>query len=232
MEHGKWIELAEVYASGALDGSELLEFKAHLDRGCSICEEQIQLAEETLTLLPKSLSLVPAPAYAKQSLMNRLERESRVGVSAPIFNWAASLVAACLVVALGANLYVTRRQVTQFQDMANSLAAPETRTVPLAAMEASPGANGKMFWNPKTCKGLLVATGLQQLPQGMVYELWAISGNETIPAGTFTVDAHGCAHVNMAPVPADKTIDKFAVTLEPAGGVTAPTGTMHLLGAV
>jgi len=33
-------------------------------------------------------------------------------------------------------------------------------------------------------------------------------------------------------LPQGKSFDKFAVTLEPAGGVPKPTGPMHLLGTV
>ena len=63
-----------------------------------------------------------------------------------------------------------------------------------------------------------------------VYELWAIAGNEPVPAGIFEVDAAGHGFLRVPPLPRTRRFDKFAVTLEPLGGVPKPTGPMHLLG--
>ncbi len=236
MDHANWLELADIYAAGALDGRELENFEVHLKSGCSLCENHIRQAEETLALLPKSLSMVSAPAYVKDRIMQEIGQVAAVPVAAGarvvVFNWGAALVMACLVTALGANLFLARKKMTEYKSMASALAQPETQMIPLAAMEPTSDANGKVFWNPKTCKGIFLANNLSKLPEGKVYELWAISGTQTIPAGTFTVDDHGCAHFTVAPIPENTKVDKFAVTLEPAGGVLTPTGSMHLAGAV
>lgn len=58
-----------------------------------------------------------------------------------------------------------------------------------------------------------------------------ISGAEPIPAGAFRVD-QGQALVRLPTLAAEKAIDKFAATVEPAGGVPKPTGTLVLLGEV
>ena len=50
-------------------------------------------------------------------------------------------------------------------------------------------------------------------------------------AGIFDVDEAGHAFLKVPPLPRGKRFDKFAVTLEPAGGVPKPTGPMHLLGS-
>jgi hypothetical protein len=46
------------------------------------------------------------------------------------------------------------------------------------------------------------------------------------------VDQEGRALLRLPPLPEAKTFDKFAVTLEPAGGVLKPSGPMHLLGGL
>ena len=47
-------------------------------------------------------------------------------------------------------------------------------------------------------------------------------------AGLFGVDAQGKGRLAVAPLPGGASVDVFAVTLEPAGGVQSPTGAMYL----
>jgi len=42
------------------------------------------------------------------------------------------------------------------------------------------------------------------------------------------VDAQGKGRLAVAPLPGGASVDVFAVTLEPAGGVQSPTGAMYL----
>ena len=82
-----------------------------------------------------------------------------------------------------------------------------------------------------TAGGLLVVQGMPPTPAGKAYELWAIPpGANPIPAGVFTVDAKGAASLRVSPVAAGTEVETFAVTLEPAAGVPAPTGAMYLAG--
>ena len=65
--------------------------------------------------------------------------------------------------------------------------------------------------------------------------MWAIAGKEPVSAGIFEVDEAGHAFLRLPtllPLPRAKRFDKFAVTLEPAGGVPKPTGPMYLLGSL
>ena len=48
------------------------------------------------------------------------------------------------------------------------------------------------------------------------------------PTGVFTVDAKSVGSLRVAPMQAAGAVDTFAVTLEPAAGVPAPTGAMYL----
>ncbi len=108
-------------------------------------------------------------------------------------------------------------------------ASPELKaTIKSNPKSTRPSAN----WNADNRAGLFLATGLAREPAEKIYELWALAGNEPVPAGLFTLDRQGRALLKLAVLPADKTFDKFAVTVEPAGGVPKPTGPMHLLGSL
>lgn len=234
--HEKWLELADIYAAGALDGRELEEFQAHLSAGCRECESYVHEMEEALTMMPQSLAKMTAPAAVKIKLMQQIENESLAGAgagaAAPSFNWAAGFVMLGLAAALGAAVFQYRTKMTSYKKVTEQLMDADTQVVPMNGMEASPKATAKMMWNPKKCIGTLMASKLPKLPEGMVYELWAISGSTPVAAGTFTVDENGCGKLEMKELPKDLKIEKFAVTMEPAGGLAAPTGKLQLAGAV
>jgi anti-sigma-K factor RskA len=112
------------------------------------------------------------------------------------------------------------------------LSTPQASVVRLAGLAPSPGASARLLWNPLARAGVLLTSGLPQIPHDRIYELWAIAGNEPVPAGIFDVDATGHAFLRLPPLPELKRFDKFAVTLEPAGGLPKPTGPMYLLGSL
>ncbi len=112
------------------------------------------------------------------------------------------------------------------------LTAPETVQVDLAPGAARPVPHGKVFYN--SGKGLLFyATNLRRLPADRTYELWLIpASGAPINAGVFNTDALGNGEVILPPLPLGLTAKVFAVTVEPPGGVPAPTGPKVLIGAV
>ena len=73
--HQGWIERAERYALGALDGDELIQFQEHLAVGCPDCERCLREMGETLTLLPKSLALETPPGHIKSRLLDQIAGE-------------------------------------------------------------------------------------------------------------------------------------------------------------
>jgi len=124
-------------------------------------------------------------------------------------------------------LTLVKAQAAEQERTLALLGDPETRLVSLAGLAPRPQAQGRIIWNARA-GGLLVAADLPPPPAGKVYELWAIAGGKPLPAGLFTVDAEGKASLAVAPLAGVATVDVFAVTLEPAGGVQSPTGAMYL----
>jgi len=70
--HEEWLEKAEVYALGALDGDELAQFEAHLP-GCSFCRERIKDSGEILAAFSKSLVPIAPPSIIKSQLFDRID---------------------------------------------------------------------------------------------------------------------------------------------------------------
>ena len=105
---------------------------------------------------------------------------------------------------------------------------PATRVVPLRGLAASPEAVGRVVWHD-TEGGHLFVANLPPPPAGKIYALWTISEGQPRPAGLFTVDASGRGSQPVPP--ARGPVQIFAVTLEPAAGVPAPTGPMVLASA-
>ncbi|MDO9396305.1 MAG: anti-sigma factor, partial [Herbiconiux sp.] len=89
------------------------------------------------------------------------------------------------------------------------------------SVELSDGAVATVMWSNELGRSAVLADGLSALPDGKVYEAWYIDGEGAVPAGTFTAAASGTSwHVLDGAMKAGDTV---GVTVEPAGGSTAPT---------
>jgi len=262
MSHEVWLDRAEVYALGALDEDERRGFEAHLVEGCAICAERIRETGDALPLLARALPQEGPPAALKMRLLeaidadeDALETEEEGSATLPVRRaprwawwggWATALAAVGLLIVVGFSLAKTREELerlrgrvailqeelTEREATLRFLSDPKVRYVSLAGLAATPDASGWLLWNPETRQGLFLARGLPPPPADRVYELWAIAKSEPVPAGVLKLDAAGRGLLRLPPLPETKTFDKFAVTLEPAGGVARPTGAMHLLGSL
>lgn len=103
----------------------------------------------------------------------------------------------------------------------------------LKGTDVAPGAHAKLAYDPATGRAMLMAYNLPPAPAGKAYQLWFIAGSSPpVPGTVFTPDASGHAEVrDQAPAGEARGATVFAVTLEPANGVNAPTGDKYLLGA-
>jgi anti-sigma-K factor RskA len=255
MSHEPYLELAASYALGALEGEERSQFEAHLRQGCRECEAALLEYGETLAALAAGLPPVAPPAQVKAALMSRIESEAGPSRGPDLRSpwwapWRLTLAGA-LAVAAVAVLYLSwqvttldrdlarrsgeiadlRARVAEQQQLLALLRAPDTRVAALGGLKPSPAAHGRMWWN-REAGGLLVAAGLPAAPGGKTYQLWAIAGGKPVSAGIFDVDARGSATLPVKPLPSIGDVEMFAVTLEPAGGLTQPSGEMYLAGKV
>jgi anti-sigma-K factor RskA len=112
------------------------------------------------------------------------------------------------------------------------LSAPDLRLTRLAPLPPAPGANAIVAVSATNKAAVFQAAGLPATPPGKTYELWWITKEHgPVAAGLFQAE-HG--HPVVAPValpPPGEHVLLSAVTLEPAGGVSKPTGAMYLKSA-
>jgi anti-sigma-K factor RskA len=115
-----------------------------------------------------------------------------------------------------------RRMMAQMQE----LAAPGTRTIALAGQKMAPSASARIFMDPAKRRAIIFFYDMPPNPSNRSYELWIIRADKKAPeaAGTFDVDpgSHRSS-MTIERLPVDTEIKALAVTLEPKGGVTAPT---------
>ena len=102
-------------------------------------------------------------------------------------------------------------------------------TMPLTAQPTAPNAKGRVFWS-NTTGIVLTVTELPPAPAGRTYHIWFVPVETPVSGGPLTLDSTGRVITTVeapsevvAPVP-------VAVTLEPEGNMTNPTGEVYFLG--
>jgi anti-sigma-K factor RskA len=256
MSHEPFETQAAVYALGALDADERAAFEDHLAGGCAACAAAVREHAETLADVARGATPTIPPARVKIDLMRRVAADgSRAGARRRrLVRWTVTSAAAVVAVsAFVAGFVATRyeahigvmaretariradlrRQEAELRDrLALSQGVIELLRDPTAKVVALRGSDSaawaRLVWQ-ETGGGYLLVAGLPAAPSGKVYELWTISGGTPRAAGLFTVDASGRATHPVAPTRVP--VDVFAVTLEPEGGVPAPTGPIVLASA-
>ncbi|MDL2716477.1 MAG: anti-sigma factor [Acidobacteriota bacterium] len=165
-----------------------------------------------------------------------------LGVAA---SFMLAMAFAALWYATRTDLGATRVNVTQLEGLLHEktrdleernrelawLKDPRVQVALLKGLEENPTAKAKLLWNPGTKQGILWVSGLPPLPLEKSYELWAFVGDQPVPAGTF--DARSDA-TTVIPISKQENLGeapmKFAVSVEPKGGVSSPTGAIVLVG--
>jgi anti-sigma-K factor RskA len=122
-----------------------------------------------------------------------------------------------------------RRAADTAQSAMAVLAAPDLARIDLAGQPPAPRASARALWSRN--RGMVFTTAdLPPAPAGRVYQVWVVTAQAPISAGLLTPDASGRATAvfqTPADIPPPVAV---AVTLEPEGGVPAPTGEKYLVG--
>lgn len=105
---------------------------------------------------------------------------------------------------------------------------PTVRSLTLAGQPLAPVGAGRALWNESGMMAFL-ATGLPPLPEGNTYQLWFVTrGAPPIGAALLLPEPSGSVTATLQ-VPEGVTPEAMAVSIEPAGGVSQPTGDVYLL---
>lgn len=120
-------------------------------------------------------------------------------------------------------------RLARAQRTLSALTGPSVRVVELTtAGTKEPVA--RMFWERSTGTWTMFAHHLREPATGKTYQLWLVTRDAKISAGTFMPNADGTAVVSATYALRDP-LQAIAVTIEPTGGVAQPTGPIVILGA-
>ena len=254
--HQQLGDQAAAYVLSALTPAQRQEFEAHLAI-CAECAAEVRSLASVAGLLANlAPAAEPAGAVRDRLLSAIATRPATTG--SRNLSWLALAASLALAVALGGyagqlrgrvmtlesrlrdetmraeagerQVAEVRRTAFEAQSQVAVLAAPDLARIDLAGQPAAPAASARAFWSRS--RGLVfTASNLPPPPAGRAYQLWVITAQPApISAGMLTLDASGRVHARFdmpSDIPRPVAI---AVTLEPAGGVPAPTGDKDLVG--
>lgn len=149
------------------------------------------------------------------------------------------VVIAGQVTGMRGQLAAARAQVATLEGVLNDrhrldrvLQSPDLRLIRLAPLPAAPQASALVAISEARHTAMIQALKLPPTPPGKTYELWWITRQSgPVKAGLFTVTSENTVIAPATPPPTGEHLQLSAVTLEPAGGVSKPTGSMYLKGA-
>jgi anti-sigma-K factor RskA len=261
MSHEELKELLAAFALDGLDREESRALEEHLEGCAECRAELAELRETAGLLALAVDPVTPPAESRRRLLARvgrEVPRQSAPGRRPPSV-WRRPLpLAAGLAVAAGlawlillqaltrSELRDTQRRLDQalarLDDAQGALArerattrllaAPDGVSVALKGTEAAPAARARVAYDPANGEAILFASSLQTPPPGKGYQLWFIAGSRPpLPGKVFVTDRSGRGELTDH-IPAEaRTSPVFAVTVEPAGGVAAPTGPIVLISA-
>jgi anti-sigma-K factor RskA len=220
-------ELTAGYALDALDPDERKAYEEHLP-GCQTCQEELIAFQEVSGALALGAAGPAPPPELRDRILESARAESqnvvplrRRGRQSVGVYGAIAAIAAVVAIALGTwavslhgRLGTANDRLAAQERIAAIVSDPAARTVPFAK------GDGKLVVTPDG-RAVMVVDGLEPAQHGKTYELWVIRGTAPTRAGLFGGGDRSVVAVD-GKVGKDAVV---AVTLEPAGGVDAPTST-------
>ena len=141
---------------------------------------------------------------------------------------AAVVLFAALIVSVFV-LWQQNRALRQENQLFELITSPDSRVAELYGTAEASGASAKLLYD-NSGRAFLVTAGLPSAAQGKEYPFWCIVYNKPIPSKTFVPDSQGQRTLEVTVPDFARKEGVVAVTLEPAGGVPAPTGAIYLRG--
>jgi anti-sigma-K factor RskA len=244
MVHEDYKEMIPARALSALDAAEAQALNEHLEN-CAECRKELDEWQATAAALALgSNSAEPSPKVRERILDEVRKDLSEPNVvpfrSTPRNLWSSfgslgAMAAAVLFTALVGGIVVLWRQnnairkdLEQSQEFVQLVTSPGARVAELKSSAVGAGATATVAYDSNG-HAMLVASNLPSLPQGKAYQLWFIVGNKApMPGKTFAPNSTGQGVIKEQMPREALNSPVFAVTVEPAGGVAAPTGPIYL----
>ena len=244
MVHDDYKEMIPARALLALDATDARALNDHLE-DCSECRKELETWEATAAALSLTADPMEPSPKVRERILDEIRGDRPATEVIPFrsasrniwtsFGSLGAIAAVILLAALIVGLIVLWRQNRDAQvELARSkeflqlVTTPGAKVAELKSTDAGAGATAKLVYDPSG-RAILLADKLPGVPQGKAYQLWFIVGNKPpLPGKTFVPDETGKGVMkDQVPQPAlDSAV--FAITLEPAGGASAPTGAIYL----
>lgn len=257
--HQEFQDAIAGYALGgpaALDPAEARALETHLV-GCADCRAELAELQRVANGIGLSAIAEDPPAHVRSAVLSRAipsashEPHQIHRTHSNIVPWMLVAASIALVAATGFYAMMARQQATEAlaakaaadarvvsleaqvranQERLDVLNASDVVRIDLAAQPDAPGASARVFMSAK--RGMvLTADNLPALAAGKTYQLWVVTKQAPVSIGVFGVGADGSV-TGVMPIGADAALNPVAVavTIEPAGGVPAPTGPKVLVG--
>ena len=247
MAHDDYKEMIPAHALSTLDAAEERALSEHLE-GCAECRRDLDEWQAVGASLALSADPLEPSAQVRERIVAsvRTEPQSKseqspsnvVALPRPQRNlWtslgslgqiAAVILFAALIIAVIV-LWQQNRRLRQENEVVKIVSSPYTHLKTMNGTAEAPSATARIIMDGAG-HALIVTNRLPPPPGGKEYQLWIINPRKApIPGKTFSTDGAGKAVVVQDRVwEVEQEYGVFAVTLEPAGGVSSPTGAIYL----
>ena len=246
MTHEEIQQLAALDALKAATAEEQEELRQHL-KDCEDCRRAADELDEAAAMIALGVDAAPPPLSVRKTLLREVSRIDRLPTlerpaPPPSPRWWLSIAAVLLLALWGLTaiqLRNTQRELereradrAKLSETIAALSRSGTRTIQLSGQAIAPTASARVFLDPAQRRAFVFFNGLPKNANDKSYQLWIIRADQVAPqsAGVFSVDSSGSASLVVQNLPVETTIKALAVTLEPKGGVRAPTGEKYLVG--
>jgi hypothetical protein len=258
MNRERIYELVFLYISNSINDSELSELNEAIAINQEEFGNIFAEVNTTDFLLSTSGMLVHPSPKVKEKLVSQLKNRNITAHSeliSPLFshriklNFAYGIAAVLLFVSLiiGYNYILLNKKsisqeqrileltnaVAQKQALLDVLISKNVQLVSMNGLDPSPASYGKIIWSQDKRTAILQISKLPSIQNDKDYQLWAIENGKPVSWGVFSISNSGSnLFFKLEDVKSvnKESMNAFAITLEPKGGVPQPTGKMYLLG--
>ena len=227
-------ELACLDALGALDGEDVAAWQkvSAQDTEASALRDELADVAARLSLLA---SQVEAPAALRKRVMERIfgdDAGRKPTETARPFGFAAWAAAAAIVLLVLAGASATTRQKESVV-VRDTRVNPQDLTVALEGYGDYADVKANVLWDSGQRGWYVQAHGLPELPASHCYRVWAVDADGAVhDCGDLPLRAGGLARRFVLPGDSIKSMQGFAVSIEPAGSApSAPTSPAVLISA-